>query len=254
MFLIIQLKTLSPKNSLRKYADDTTLLVPQHTNCDIEAEFEHIRQWSDANKLTINKTKCVELILWRTTKIKCRYSVPNMLEIQRVEYVKLLGVFITSNLTWSMQVDYMLRTVSQKFYLIKQIRGMSLNMVSVNQVYNALVLSRIQYALPAYYDFLLEVDKDRIDALMRKAKRWALTSVAVGIETLAKSADNKLFSKAVNPGHCLHPLIPNKPDNKIYSLRSNQVLYKIPLIKHSGLEKSFISTGVLRMDYEAFLI
>ena len=121
-----KLKTLSTKNSLIKYADDTTLLAPQHTNCDIEIEFEHIRQWSAAYKLTINKAKCVEIIFWRTTRIKCRYTVPNILEIQRVECVKLLGVFITSNLSWSMQVDYVLRAVSQKFYLIKQIRSMSL--------------------------------------------------------------------------------------------------------------------------------
>ena len=175
-----KLKTLSTKNSLIKYADDTTLLAPQHTNCDIEIEFEHIRQWSAAYKLTINKAKCVEIIFWRTTRIKCRYTVPNILEIQRVECVKLLGVFITSNLSWSMQVDYVLRAVSQNFYLIKQIRSMSLNMVSLNQIYyimHCMVLSRIQYALPAYYGFLLQADKDRIDALMRKAKRWALTSL-----------------------------------------------------------------------------
>ena len=125
----------------------------------------------------------------------------------------------------------------QKFYLIKQIRSMSLNIVSMNQIYNARVLSRIQYALPTYYGFLLQADKDRIDALMRKAKRWALTSLAIGIDVLAQSADSTLFSKTVQPGHCLHPLVPNKSDNRSYNLRSNHVLYNLPLIKHSGLEK-----------------
>ena len=74
---------------------------------------------------------------------------------------------------------------------------MSLNMVSMNQIYNALVISRIQYALPAYYGFLLQADKDRIDALMRKAKRCPLTSVTIGSDTLAQSADSTLYSKAV---------------------------------------------------------
>ena len=74
-----------------------------------------------------------------------------------------------------MHVDYVLRAVSHNlFYLIKQIRSMSLNMVSLNQIYNALVLSRIQYALPAYYGFLLQADKDRIGALMRKASMYLL--------------------------------------------------------------------------------
>ena len=113
-------------------------------------------------------------------------------------------------------------------------------MASMNQIYNALVLSRIQYALPAYYGFLLQADKDRIDALMRKAKRWALTSQTIGIDELAQSADSTLFSRAVQPGHCLHPLVPNKSDNRSYNLRSNHVQYNLPLIKHSGLEKSFI--------------
>ena len=89
-----KLKTLSKKSSLNKYADNTTLLAPQHTNCDIEIEFEHIRQWSVANKLTINKTKCVEIIFLHMIRIKCRYTLSNIHEIQRVEYVKLLGVFI----------------------------------------------------------------------------------------------------------------------------------------------------------------
>ena len=79
------------------------------------------------------------------------------------------------------------------------LRGMSLNMVSMNQIYNALVLSRIQYALPAYYGFLLQADKDRIDALMQKAKRWALTSLTISIDVLAQSVDSTLFSKAVQP-------------------------------------------------------
>ena len=124
-------------------------------------------------------------------------------------------------------------------------------MVSINQIYNALVLSRIQYALPAYYGFLLQADKDIIDALiMGKAKRWALTSLTIGIDVLAQSADSTLLSKAVQPGHCLHPLVPTKSDNRPYNLRSNHVLYNLPLIKHSGLEKS--STDVLGMDCEIY--
>ena len=62
------------ENSLSKYADDTTLLAPLHMNCDIEIEFEHIRQWSAANKLTINKAKGVKIIFWHMTRIKCRYT------------------------------------------------------------------------------------------------------------------------------------------------------------------------------------
>jgi len=37
------LKTLSDINLINKYADDVDLLVPEHTDVDIVAEFEHIK-------------------------------------------------------------------------------------------------------------------------------------------------------------------------------------------------------------------
>ena len=49
------LSTLSEQNSGFKYDDDTTLLVPEHTDTNINDEFEHIQVWATANKLVINQ-------------------------------------------------------------------------------------------------------------------------------------------------------------------------------------------------------
>jgi hypothetical protein len=43
--------------SLFKYADDTTLIIPQNTDVYLEDEFKHAVQWSVQNKLIINLTK-----------------------------------------------------------------------------------------------------------------------------------------------------------------------------------------------------
>jgi len=59
------LQTLSPYNVITKYADDTTLLVDQHSLVDIQHEYDNICSWSARNRLTINsdKTKEIEDIL-----------------------------------------------------------------------------------------------------------------------------------------------------------------------------------------------
>ena len=235
-----KLKPLSTYNSISKYADDTTLLAPQFTDCDIENEFEHIQHWSDEHKLFINKTKTVEIIFWRTTRTRCKYVLPNLVEIQRVESVKLLGVFLTSNFTWSEHIAYIQRVITQKFYLLKQMKNMSLNTSSMNDVFNALVLSRMQYALPVYYGHLLQADKNRIDASLRKAKRWGLTTLDANIDSLGRSADQTLFAKVLQTGHCLHRLLPPKTENSHYSLRSNSVQFMAPFIQNNNLLKSFI--------------
>ena len=45
--------TTNTDNNLFKYADDTTLLVPEHSAVDIVTEFHHIQAWATANKLCI---------------------------------------------------------------------------------------------------------------------------------------------------------------------------------------------------------
>ena len=54
MLLVRKLKTISFHNKIDKYADDTTLLVPQHSDISIETEFAHAQEWSLNNKLVRN--------------------------------------------------------------------------------------------------------------------------------------------------------------------------------------------------------
>ena len=50
---------------MAKYADDTTLLVPEKTDIQIQDEFNSITKWAADNKLTINLSKTKEVIFHR---------------------------------------------------------------------------------------------------------------------------------------------------------------------------------------------
>jgi len=56
------LRTLSPQNVIIKYADDTTLLVAQHSLVDMAQEYNNVCSWSTQNKLSINIHKTKEII------------------------------------------------------------------------------------------------------------------------------------------------------------------------------------------------
>ena len=43
-------KPFSACNVMSKYADDIIFLVPEHTDIDLTAEFDHVRQWAKLNK------------------------------------------------------------------------------------------------------------------------------------------------------------------------------------------------------------
>jgi len=82
---------------------------------------------------------------------------------------------------------------------------------SLHLLFSALVINKLTYALPVYAGQLTADDKNRINAISRKAMRRGLTLTAFDIDTLIYESDRKLFRQATQPGHRLHHLLPLKP-------------------------------------------
>ena len=125
------------------------LMSPQHTDCSIEQEFDHVVNWSSENKLTINKTKTQEIIFYKSNKIAHKHDIPLIPGIARVEEVRLLGVILTSYLSWSRHIDSVLICASQRLYLINQLKY-ALGITGLSNIFRALVVSKMLYALTAF--------------------------------------------------------------------------------------------------------
>ena len=233
-----KLKTLSMMNKIPKYADDTSLLVPQHTDCSMEDEFQHVQDWSAANKLTINTAKTKEIIFWRSARAQT--VIPEMPGIERVAQAKLLGVILTSSLSWSAHTDSILIVATQRLYLLNRLKNMSLGIDGLNDVFRALVMSRLTYAVPAFSGGMTRADIDRFDALIRKARRWGVTNIDTTFEQATVMLETSLFSKIGVPHHCLHQLLPSPKPTASYNLRVRANNYDVPLIINDKLYNSFI--------------
>ena len=242
LFILLarKLRTLSLINRLVKYADDMTLVVPQHTDCSIDAELQNIVNWSEINKQNINTNKTKEIIFWRSGRPPKVTTVPAIPQIERVQQVRLLGVLLSSNLSFTPHIEYILAVTSQRFYLLNQLKKMSLSLVGLNSVFRALIVSRVIYALPAFYGFILQSDVDRINAMFRKAKRWGIVADELDLDHLSTLADSGLFHKIKYENHCLHHLLPKVHEVVSYSLRGRPTRYEPPRTNYCKLLNSFI--------------
>ena len=110
-----------------------------------------------------------------------------------------------------------------KFYIRNQIKHMSLGIDGLNSVFRAMVLSRIQYALPVYSGNSLQSDIERINAALRKARQWGLTNIQTDFDTRARSADITLFNEVLKSSHCLYKLLP--PRKTMLSITSDQTIF-----------------------------
>jgi len=85
-------------------------------------------------------------------------------DIERLDCVKLLGVFIDSKLLFSEHAKRLLGVCNQRLYLLSRLRKQDLSDECVAVVYDAIVLSKVLYALSAWGGCISQAFKDRIDA------------------------------------------------------------------------------------------
>ena len=97
-------------------------------------------------------------------------------------------------LSTAAHVNRLLMQVKQHLYLLSLLQSSGLQRPSLHLLFNALVVNKLTYALPAYVGQLTADDKNRINAIFRKAMRRGLTLTAFDIDTLIHKSDSKLLA------------------------------------------------------------
>jgi len=132
--------------------------------------------------------------------------------------------------------------VNQRLYLLSLLQSSGLQRSSLHLLFNALVINKLTYALPAYAGQLTVDDKNRINAISRKAMRRGLTLTAFDIDTIIDKSDRKLFRQATNSGHSLHHLSPKKPPTTdLTSLVRGNIHICFPLFNIRSLKNCYIN-------------
>ena len=93
--------------------DDTTLLVSEHTDTELEVEFNHIKAWAAANCLHLNLSKTKEVV-FRQPRITYFHLPPAVGDIKQVNCFKLLGVIFQSDLKMDSHVHYIIIDVETR--------------------------------------------------------------------------------------------------------------------------------------------
>jgi len=140
--------TISLMNMLIKYTDDTNLLVPADTDVCLTEELNHVKHWADENRMVINILKTKEIVFRRPNPKQC--ITPVLIgEVQQVTSANLLGITLCDKLCFGVHIGNVLKMCSQRIYLLKLLRDQGLPRHHLSTVFDALVLSRIRYAISA---------------------------------------------------------------------------------------------------------
>lgn len=232
-------------NILFKFADDTTLLVPETTDVSLADEFEHILQWATTNKMKINKSKTKEIVFKRPN---LRHDIlPCQIDgVDCVIEAKLLGVIFDDKLNFVSHVMELLKVCSQRLYLLKQLRHQGLPEKQLHIICCSIVISKLFYAANAWGGHLSAHLVGKLDAFLRKLHKFGFLQELRIFQFSLEQSDSVFLKKITEANHCANSFVP--PLNPgILHLRNKGHQYCIPDCKYDVYKKSFVPRCLLKL-------
>ena len=113
---------------LYKYVDDSTLFEICHRTSEsvLQHSVDVAARWTVHNDMKINSDKSKEMLISFMQDPEFRNTVPRLTidgnEIDYVQHAKLLGVTISSDLTWNKHVENIVAKAGKRVYMLYQLK------------------------------------------------------------------------------------------------------------------------------------
>ena len=139
---------------------------------------------------------------------------PPQPRIERVSSLRVPGVTVNDKFLAAEHVAVQLSSASSMLYAMRVMRSHGAPTTSLHDIFRSIVISRIQYAAPAWSGMCLAAHRAQLDSLLRCSKRLGYCSDDIpAVIALFNSADDDFFFRVkTNPNHVLQPYLPDQRD------------------------------------------
>ena len=241
LFAVMVNELLSAWGPRSKFVDDLTALeiVPRNSPSLMNHVVADIHSFAEVNNIKLNPAKCKDMIV-NFLHFNASVLQPIIIGATRVESVssfKLLGVYVTNDLTWSVHCEYIIKKSNRRLYALRKLKRSGVAPADILCVYCAIIRSVLEYAsvvcanLPQNLSDDLERVQKRALAIIYPNCSYDDALKLAGIEPLVlrRDAACKRFVETILPGNPLYPIVHSQsaPVNHGYKLRSDNVARNI---------------------------
>ena len=239
-----------------KYVDDVSVVASSADPLDtsLHRAVNEVAAWCEANGMFLNVTKTKEMVIYFGKATQKKSIPPIQLQaaaVERVEIFKLLGVIISSDLSWQSHVDYIVKRASKRFFVLCQLVRIGVSVNDVTSVYCSLIRSILEYACPVWHCGLTKGQSEEIEGVQRRCMRILFPELSysdslqiTGLELLCTRRERlvySLFSEIKNKGHVLNNLLPAKIIDECSYTTRDSYPYRMPRARTERPLRSFIS-------------
>ena len=143
---LVYINDLETPVQLYKYVDDSTLFEIDHRKSKsvLQHSVDITAMWTLHNDMKINSDKSNEMLISFMQDPEFRNNVPRLTidgnEIDNVQYAKLLGVTISSDLSWNKHVENIVAKAGKRVYMLYQLKRTGIGQNNLETVYVSVII------------------------------------------------------------------------------------------------------------------
>lgn len=215
-------------------------ILPRNSPSILNFIVNDIQAFACTNNMRLNPKKCKTMAVDFLHYNSC-ISRPIDIggnTIEKVSSFKLLGVYLSDDLSWGVHCDYVMKRANRRMFALRQLRKCGVPPLDIVAIYCSLMRSVLEYGsvvfadLPSYLSNAMEAIQKRALAIIWPGLPYVDALERAGISTLfdRRVEACEVFIKRIPPSNPLHPLIHKRVVNATgrYSLRSNRSKYPMP--------------------------
>ena len=127
-----------------------------------------IQSYADTNNMKINfsKTKLMLFNPCHTKDFLPEFQVSGV-PIELVEQTKLLGVVLSSDLSWTANSDYIVEKCNKKIWMIRRLKKLGASYDDLLDVYFKQIRSVLEFAAPVWHSSLTGEDSAKLERIQK---------------------------------------------------------------------------------------
>ena len=156
LFAILVNQLVSSWPLCAKYVDDTTIceVVPRCSPSYLQVLVNEINEFATVEACDLIQKKCKEMEI-NFLKHQCVNLQPLVVGdtvAKQVDNYKLLGVYISSGLSWNEHVDFIVKKATKRLYSLRILRKAGVQEADLVRIYCSLIRSVLEYGAPVWSD------------------------------------------------------------------------------------------------------
>ena len=169
------------------------VFLPPSSYCSQDT-LNYISNWTKENLMKLNEKKCNYMVFTRTkTDFATRLTVNNRY-LEKIEVAKILGIWISEDLTWSRNCKEICKKAYSRLSMITKLKYAGVSFEDLINIYVLFVRSITEYCSVAFHSSMTIEDSNKLEQIQKICLKVILGDMYVNYTAALEMCGLKLLS------------------------------------------------------------